>query len=67
MALIGAAIVAFSLQRRIDNIRARIDNAGSVSSLPGLARWRLITLTTLATLFFTLGLLRHPRNPAKDS
>jgi hypothetical protein len=30
MALIGGAIVAFSLQGRIDNIRAWVENAGSV-------------------------------------
>ncbi len=63
MALIGGAIVAFSLQGRIDNIRAWTENAGSV---PVLARWWLIALATLATLFFTPGLLRRLHNPAKD-
>jgi len=64
MALIGAAIVAFSLPGRIDNIKAWIENAGSV---PERVRWQLIALMTLATLFFTPCLLCHQRNPAKDS
>jgi len=50
MALIGGAIVAFSLQGRIDNIRAWIEKAGSV---PKLVHWRLITLATWQRSFYS--------------